>query len=234
MALETQSQARPAQRGPDAAHTRGLSPRGLALLAAALLLVLAWSFYMGFLVGRGQNPEEQLKKISEVWQGARPADPAAVQEAGSVPEGAAAEAPAVQEAQAPAEPKSSAVPGYPSFSTSQQTAAQDAPKVQERQPARETRAAQAKETRPAPAREEASRGGYAFVYRMATLRSQEAARSEQARYEAKGFRTSIQRMGSAWALLHSFTGTDADCEKFLSAVRKAGLGEPRRVSRKKR
>ena len=219
-----------------------LSPAAASLVAVGIVLVLGWCFYMGFMIGRGQNPEEHLQKIAALWQQeagdkgqpaqsgqpGTPGQPGQTGQAQPGQEGAAQPAAGAEGAAAegqPAQPGaqqdfvSGTVPGFPTFTTPGQPA-----QVQAQSQAR----AQAQ-----PEKQVRADEPYTFVYRMATVRSQSDARSEQARYESKGFRVSIRRLGSSWALQYTFKGTDEDCARFLQSVKKAGLGEPMRISRKK-
>ena len=41
-----------------------LSAPASALIAAILIVIVAWCFFMGFMVGRGQNPEKHLEEIA--------------------------------------------------------------------------------------------------------------------------------------------------------------------------
>lgn len=248
MAQDIQTPSRTARRGLNVT----LGPAALSVACVGLAIVLGWCFYMGYMIGRGQNPEEHMARIAAIWHegggdAARTADGAA----GGAPnaEGAAVSADAGQAGQPgqaaqpgqpgqpgqgqagqPGLPAQTAgqpprVTGYPVFTTGGGQTAQ-APQTAQTQAAQGGKGAQ-------PAKEASGEPTYTFVYRMATVRSQEDARSEQERYEAKGFRVSIRRSGKAWALQHTFRGTDADAEVFLQSVKQAGLGEPLRVSRRK-
>ncbi len=206
-----------------------LSPVALSLAALGMLLILGWCFYMGFMIGRGQNPEEHLQRLAAVLQsGDKAEQPAAAQE------GAAVEAPATEGAAAPAAEQGAGqvpaaqgqVPGYPVFQT------QGAGKQAQAQPQAKGQA-QAQPVAKQADKAQAGQPTFTFVYRMATVFSREDARREQERYETKGFSTSIRQSGKSWVLQHTFKGTDRDCEIFLSDVKRAGLGQPSRVSRKK-
>ncbi len=211
-----------------------LSPAAVSLIALGMLLILGWCFYMGFMIGRGQNPEEHLQRMAAMLQAGRdkqPGDNAPAAGTADASSTAAAkqggqEAPAqsagVSADSTRAVPRGQ-VPGYPVFQTGK------APAQKAQQPASPPRA----QVVPAGAAAQSATPTYTFVYRMATVRSREDARSEQERYEHKGFRTSIRQSGKVWALFHTFKGTDKDCELFLEKVSRAGLGAPVRVSRKK-
>lgn len=100
------------------------------------------------------------------------------------------------------------------------TAPQSQPKKQGKTQAKQTKLSQAKA------------GTHTYVYRMASVRTEADARAEQKRYEKKGFKVRIGKSGKAWVLTYSFKGTDRDEKAFVQRVKKAGLGQPMRVSRK--
>ena len=206
MALEMQSSVQRTRTRDGASRINfSLSAGALTLVGLAIVLVLGWCFYMGFMIGRGQNPEEHLQKIAAIWQGNNAAATAGqgVQAAGTVPVQApgevqtpgqlpaAAQMPGQTPAQAAGKP---VVPGQPVFRTSSATAAPQATA-------------------------------------QATQPGSTAAPTQ--RYEAKGFRVSIRKSGNSWALQHTFKGTDEDAAQFLRDVKSAGLGEPMRISRRK-
>lgn len=238
MALEMQSSVQRTRTRDGASRINfSLSAGALTLVGLAIVLVLGWCFYMGFMIGRGQNPEEHLQKIAAIWQGNNAAATAGqgVQAAGTVPVQAPGEvqtpgqlpAAAQMPGQTPAQASAQAagkpvVPGQPVFRTSSATAAPQA-------------TAQATQPQGGRAEKATAKGPatYTYTYRMATVRSQQDARSEQERYEAKGFRVSIRKSGNSWALQHTFKGTDEDAAQFLRDVKSAGLGEPMRISRRK-
>ena len=216
MALEMQSSVQRTRTRDGASRINfSLSAGALTLVGLAIVLVLGWCFYMGFMIGRGQNPEEHLQKIAAIWQGNNAAATAGqgVQAAGTVPVQApgevqtpgqlpaAAQMPGQTPAQAAGKP---VVPGQPVFRTSSATAAPQAT-AQATQP-QGTRAEKATAKGPAT---------YTYTYRMAS------------------FRVSIRKSGNSWALQHTFKGTDEDAAQFLRDVKSAGLGEPMRISRRK-
>ena len=231
MALEMQSSVQRTRTRDGAGRINfSLSAGALTLVGLAIVLVLGWCFYMGFMIGRGQNPEEHLQKIAAIWQGNNAgASAQQAQQTPTAPAPGLVQGQAVQTPQAPQEASQAqaedkpVVPGQPVFRTSSDSAAAKA--TSQPQAARsEARAEKPRAQGPAT---------YTFTYRMATVRSQQDARSEQERYEARGFRVSIRKSGNAWALQHTFKGTDEDAAQFLRDVKSAGLGEPMRISRRK-
>ena len=237
MVLEMQ----PAGRGGKTRGGKGLnltlSPATLTLVGVGVVLVLGWCFYMGFMIGRGQNPEEHLQKIAAVWQAEERGATVAGVEAGSSAESAegvpqtsaqGAEGAAQDPGQVLPGTTPGAVPGYPAFASSQ-----PAPQgtTVEQTPSQGASLTQAQGAQP-KAQQTRAPGTHTYVYRMATVRNQEDARREQERYENKGFRVRIVKSGNVWVLRHEFQGTDEDEKAFLQAVKNAGLGQPLRTSRK--
>ncbi len=213
-----------------------VSPAFLSLLGVIILCVLGWCFFLGFMVGRGQNPEEHLQKMAAILSPAeKPAQTAKPQ--GAVPQDGVADQGAAQPAEAadgaqqqqpgqPGQPDqagASPVPGFPAFQQGAQGAGQNAAQQAQAQDKKKPEAQAAQEKPKAP---------YTFSYRMATVRTREDARKEQERYEKKGFRTSIRQSGKSWSLYATIKGTDSDADQFVRDVKKAGLSQPVRVSRK--
>ena len=138
MALEMQSSVQRTRTRDGASRINfSLSAGALTLVGLAIVLVLGWCFYMGFMIGRGQNPEEHLQKIAAIWQGNNAAATAGqgVQAAGTVPVQAPGEvqtpgqlpAAAQMAGQTPAQAAGKpVVPGQPVFRTSPATAAPQA------------------------------------------------------------------------------------------------------------
>lgn len=223
-------------RGGSGRFNFSLSPTVASLVVLGLLLLLGWCFYMGFMIGRGQNPEEHLQKIAAIWQSrqeagqnvqtaAQPAQTAGAGQTVQLGQPGAAQTDSTGiPVQQPGQPV--VVPGQPVFRT-------QPAQGQSTQQAQSTGQGQQKAAKPVQQAQQSGPATYTFTYRMATVRSQQDAREEQTRYEGKGFRVSIRKSGNAWILQHTFNGTDEDAAQFLRDVKAAGLGEPMRVSRKK-
>ncbi|MDO4839503.1 MAG: hypothetical protein Q3990_02355 [Desulfovibrionaceae bacterium] len=213
------------------------SPAFLSLLGVIVLCVLGWCFYLGFMVGRGQNPEKHLQEMAAILSPAEKPAQTGQPQGGTAPaegeagQNAAQPAEAGDGAQQPGQPDqagqagqngASPVPGFPAFQQGTQGAGQNA-----------GQAAQAADQKKPEARAaEKPKAPYTFSYRMATVRTREDARKEQERYEKKGFRTSIRQSGKAWSLFYTLKGTDSDADQFVRDVKKAGLSQPVRVSKK--
>ncbi len=206
------------------------SPAFLSLLGVIVLCVLGWCFYLGFMVGRGQNPEKHLQEMAAILSPAEKPAQAGEPQGTVAAEGAAGQnaqqpAAAGDGAQRPGQPDqagqagASPVPGFPAFQQGTQNAGQAAQAADQKKP--EAQAVQEKPKAP-----------YTFSYRMATVRTRDDARKEQERYEKKGFRTSIRSSGKNWGLFYTLKGTDSDADQFMRDVKKAGLSQPVRVSRK--
>ncbi len=214
------------------------SPAFLSLLGVIVLCVLGWCFYLGFMVGRGQNPEKHLQEMAAILSPAEKPAQTGQPQGGTAPAGgdagqnAAQPAEAGDGAQQSGQPDQAGqdgalpVPGFPAFQQGTQGAGQNVGQ-------NAGQAAQAADQKkPAAKAAEKPKAPYTFSYRMATVRTREDARKEQERYEKKGFRTSIRQSGKTWSLFYTLKGTDSDADQFVRDVKKAGLSQPVRVSKK--
>ncbi|MBR4746664.1 MAG: hypothetical protein IK061_04630, partial [Desulfovibrio sp.] len=75
---------------------------------------------------------------------------------------------------------------------------------------------------------------FTYTYRLATVKSQEAAKSEQKRYARKGFSCVIRSLGTGFSLNLTVTGTEKDDQALRQKLKSAGLGAPMLLSKKKR
>lgn len=210
-----------------------LSGPALALVGAVVIAILGWSFFMGFMVGRGQNPEEHMDEIAQMFQSEErapvpePATPAGEGQ-GSGPE-------AVKPGDF--QPGATPVPGMPAGVQpgAQALASQSA---QAGQPAQAPRPApQAQAVKPATQSKKEAQSSepvYFFNYRLAAVKSLEAAQQEQKRYKAKGFASRIVKLGKGQALVYTLSGTDKDDAEFRKKLKAAGLGAPQLLSKTKK
>ena len=218
-----------------------LSAPAFALAVAVVAVTLGWCFFMGFMVGRGQNPEKHLEEIAGMLQpagqqaqapAAKPEDAAqgqdgvagqggqdgpGGQDAGA--QGAEAgqdatgqdveEAGQAQRSQAQ-KPQAPAVPAQAPLKDAIKPKPQDKPKAEPAVPT------------------------FTYTYRLATVKSQEAAKSEQKRYARKGFSCVIRNLGTGFSLNLTVTGTEKDDQALRQKLKSAGLGAPMLLSKKKR
>lgn len=100
----------------------GFSGAALAALALALVCAVLWSFFMGYMVGRGQNPERGVESVAGLLLPAAPGGPGVPDgEAGRTPDGDAAGRSAADTGQGP-ESAAGAVPPPTADATGQAAA----------------------------------------------------------------------------------------------------------------
>lgn len=193
-----------------------LSAPAAAMIGTIALVILGWCFFMGFMVGRGQNPEKHLEEIAGILQQNEKENadtqPSASTDAGKDAAGTPSDTASAQDS--PAQPAGTAAP-----SVSDAAAPAPAPQPQKTPPA-------------APAAP--AEPSFVFSYRLATVKTQDAALLEQKRYAAKGIHCNIQKSGNIWTLVLTLRGTDKDDAALRQKIKAAGLASPMLLSRKKR
>ena len=75
---------------------------------------------------------------------------------------------------------------------------------------------------------------FIYTYRLATVKTQEAAKSEQKRYQSKGVQCVIRKLNSSFSLNMTLRGTEKDDAALRQKLKSAGLGAPMLLSKKKR
>ena len=66
------------------------------------------------------------------------------------------------------------------------------------------------------------------------MKTQEAAKREQKRYQSKGFQCVIRKLNSSFSLNMTLRGTEKDDAALRQKLKSAGLGAPMLLSKKKR
>lgn len=186
-------------------------------LIVVLLCVIGWAFFMGWMVGAGQNPQASLEKITGMSGGS----PETEQEPAGDDQ-VAAQAGAVEEA-AEKGPEQFARP-----SGTQLSAWPDAGVVPAEKPARQMEKPQARrqpETR-------SSGGRFDFSYQVAAFKTKQEADQLVQRLNKGGIRCSSRKSGKVFLVLASLRGTDADARAMIAKLRGMKLGEPLRLARK--
>ena len=219
-----------------------LSAPASALIAAILIVIVAWCFFMGFRVGRGQNPEKHLEEIAAIV-GQSKADqadadqaaaPDASGDAAARDDQSAGGAPAPDGAQQPADKGDqngqNGQNAQPANDGKTQDAAAAADKGTAQQPLKDAIRPQQKKPEPAQTGEPV----FIYQYRLATVKTQEAAKSEQKRYQSKGFQCVIRKLNTSFSLNYTLRGTEKDDAALRQKLKSAGLGAPMLLSKKKR
>lgn len=215
--------------------TRGVAA-GLALV---LLCAVGWAYYLGLMVGRGQNPQAEFSGITGMGV---PADERNVSQK-ELTETALPETPMTVES--PAEPieggPSGRLPSQFAVPQGEQLAAwpeiltrdleTSAPRRQEtapRQAARPVR--QAQPDKNSQARNAGSQ--YYFTYQVAAFRSAKDADSLKSRLNKAGIRSTTQKSGKVTLVTCSIRGRDGDALAFRQKISSLKLGQPLLISKK--
>lgn len=213
-----------------------LSAPASALIAAILIVIVAWCFFMGFMVGRGQNPEKHLEEIAAIVGQAKNDESAAPQGDAKPGDAGTAEDQNGENAQAKdkSQPDAQASPdGQPDQGAGDQQAADAAAsdtRTGAQAPLKDAIRQQPKKPDPAQTGEPV----FIYTYRLATVKTQEAAKSEQKRYQSKGVQCVIRKLNSSFSLNMTLRGTEKDDAALRQKLKSAGLGAPMLLSKKKR
>lgn len=223
--------AQPAEGAPR--FTLRLSGHGATALGVVLLVAVCWSFFMGFMVGRGQNPEQHIGRMAGLNAQA-PAPPEPTPAAPPSP-------PPAQEAAPPAEPATATAPEDPGAPSLDERAASypfakpsgSALTAWGIAPGAPTGggAAPAPAARPLP-QAQPDDPQFDFVYQVAAFRSTADAEALRARLEGQGIRSRREKNGKLSLVLVHLRGTDRDAAGLKETLAGLRLGAPILVSRK--
>lgn len=208
----------------------GLSWPVLLLMGLTLLCAVVWAFVMGFLVGRGHNPETHLREMTG-FTGSAPEKVGAAPEKGEIvdPEQPRPEKTELEKASAA---KTEPPPRFPVPSEAALAAWGDG------QPERAKTPPAQVERKKAPAqpatrnKAEQAPAQYDYEYQLAALRSEADAKKLQKKLQAQSIRTQIRKSGKVYLLTRAFRGTENTEREMLAKIKSAGLGKPLRLSRK--
>ena len=217
-----------------------LPPLAAGAVCIVMLACIGWAFFMGYMVGHGQNPGEEMRELTGIGRPDRETlaemDKAmAGSEDASLrdkladlsrqPVGGAPAAPDGDAAAAPAAAKSP----YPFNKPSDNGLAAwgNAPKGAA-QPASEKTAA--------PAKPQAATNGaplYDFVFQVAAFRNVDDADRLRQRLEGQGLRTRGQKSGKLTLVMVHMRGTDLDAANLKEELQRMRLGSPLQKSKKR-
>lgn len=230
--------------------TLRLSRPAAAVALAALLMAVAWSFFMGVMVGRGQNPEARVEELTgfKADAAASPEDapaqspsaahaPEAPPAAPSGPQAAATAAPAAPEDRGEAAPPAQAPgkPAYPfgrpkgegltAWGIQPEARPQAGPAAAQeagRKPSGETPAAKTAPSRPQ----------FDYTYQVAAFKKADEADKLRARLEARGIRARTRRSGRVTLVTAHLRGTDEAAAALGETLKGMRLDTPVLLSRK--
>lgn len=218
-----------------------LPPLAAGAVCIVMLACIGWAFFMGYMVGHGQNPGEEMRELTGIGRPDRETlaemDKAMAgsedaglrdkladlsrQPVGGAPAAASASA-------APAAAPAAKSP-YPFNKPSDNGLAAwgNAPKGAA-QPASEKTAA--------PAKPQAATNGaplYDFVFQVAAFRNVDDADRLRQRLEGQGLRTRGQKSGKLTLVMVHMRGTDLDAANLKEELQRMRLGSPLQKSKKR-
>jgi cell division septation protein DedD len=230
--------------------TVSFSKAAAAMLCLVLIMAVVWAFFMGFMVGRGQDPVQRMEQMASVLREDNPATP---ETSGPAQSGQSAGPPAAPAADAaggrhPASGEDAAregvgsmPPAAPVKKKPDGTLAFDPLNPPEGdalaawgirdasgRAAPEQSGAKAAEDTPPSAEEDLK---YNWVFQMAAFRGKADADRLQAGLEKAGYRASQARSGKMTLVLVRLRGGRAEVERLRGQARELRLGEPLLQSR---
>lgn len=224
----------------------GVPSPGIAIslsmpVAVGLGLVLAcavgWAFYLGWIVGKGENPEQRLEAVTRLIK--KEDAPAETPQPAQAPALAAETENSADSATPLKAAKPEGANAYP-FSRPQgeQQAAwpENAPKTAEPPKTK----AQAKAARPAPPKAQpatpakpAAKGGrYDFSYQVAAFKSLREAENLKARLQKNGIKSDVRKSGKVQLVVTNIRGTDEMAIALRGKLANLKLGKPLLLSKK--
>lgn len=182
----------------------------LAALCLVLVCAVAWAFYMGYMVGRGQSPQAGIHEITGLMKPDQ-ADQtqSSVENEQAVPadaQGPVGE-PVQKNQEAPPAPRAEAV------------------RVAPQQPARQNAQPKARVANQ-------KQGQFAYTFQLAAIREQAEAQRLQKALQAKSVRTSLRKSGKVYLVLTELRGGQTEVEQLTNKLKSLKLGKPLQISRK--
>lgn len=192
---------------------------GTVLVALSLVLVcaVAWAFFMGFMVGRGQSPHEEIHAITGV--NIKPAEPKT-----ATPDMAANETP-------PQTPETKAESGdnlaeAPMAAAAAAVVAAQAPALK---PAPGPQPP--KPSQPKPPKNVDNGQKFNYVFQIAAFRSQREAQTLSKQALAKNIKTAVKKSGKVYIVTTNLRGGQEDVAKLANNLKTLKLGKPLQLSK---
>lgn len=218
-----------------------LPPLAAGTVCIVMLACIGWAFFMGYMVGHGQNPGEEMRELTGIGRPDRETlaemdkAMAGSEDAGlrdklaDLSRQPVGGAPAAANASAAPAAAPAAKSPYPFNKPSDNGLAAwgNAPKGAA-QPASEKTAA--------PAKPQAATNGaplYDFVFQVAAFRNVDDADRLRQRLEGQGLRTRGQKSGKLTLVMVHMRGTDLDAANLKEELQRMRLGSPLQKSKKR-
>lgn len=218
-----------------------LPPLAAGTVCIVMLACIGWAFFMGYMVGHGQNPGEEMRELTGIGRPDRETlaemdkAMAGSEDAGlrdklaDLSRQPVGGAPAAANASAAPAAAPAAKSPYPFNKPSDNGLAAwgNAPKGAA-QPASEKTAA--------PAKPQAATNGaplYDFVFQVAAFRNVDDADRLRQRLEGQGLRTRGQKSGKLTLVMVHMRGTDLDAANLKEELQRMRIGSPLQKSKKR-
>lgn len=218
-----------------------LPPLAAGAVCIVMLACIGWAFFMGYMVGHGQNPGEEMRELTGIGRPDRETlaemdkAMAGSEDAGlrdklaDLSRQPVGGAPAAANASAAPAAAPAAKSPYPFNKPSDNGLAAwgNAPKGAA-QPASEKTAA--------PAKPQAATNGaplYDFVFQVAAFRNVDDADRLRQRLEGQGLRTRGQKSGKLTLVMVHMRGTNLDAANLKEELQRMRLGSPLQKSKKR-
>ncbi|MDR2744298.1 MAG: SPOR domain-containing protein [Desulfovibrio sp.] len=220
------------------------------MLCLVLVMAVTWAFFMGFMVGRGQNPVQRMEQMASILRDGEPSTPEA---SGSAQNGPSAGSPAAPAADAasgrnPASGEDAVQKGDSSVSSAAPVKQKpDASQAFDPLNPPEGTALAAWGIRDASAGAAPGQSGakaaenplpsmkeepqFNWIFQMAAFRDKADAARLQTRLEKAGYRVNLVRSGKMTLVLVRLRGGKTEAERLRGQAREYRLGEPLLQSR---
>lgn len=201
----------------------------LGIMGLVLACAVSWSFFMGFMVGRGQNPEAKFREIAGIEQKTEIGAPVEEQTPASLPE-----EPGAKNASAPENPPDA--PPAPAQSAENNVAfrvPEGAGLAAWGNPLEEKTsktARPAKKAVNAPAQKNGQQFDYTF--QVAAFKTLQDAEKSKKNLAAAGIRCKIKKSGKVQLLIASLRGDAAAEKNARQKIKSLKLGEPLLLAKK--
>lgn len=191
-----------------------LSGPWLVALSLVLVCAVAWAFFMGFMVGRGQSPHEEIHAMTGMLEPPKRIEKNTGGDVADAYAGFAA-APGAEEDSPPAE--TGALQNAPAV-----TAAKAIAPAQTARPAK------------APQQRAVNRAEPQFIYtfQLAAFKTQREAENLQKNAASKGLKTSIRKSGKVFLVTTSLRGGQSEVSRLNATIKSLKLGKPMQLSKK--
>lgn len=189
---------------PQAGVRFGISWPLLFALSLILVCAVGWAFFMGLMVGRGQNPKTSIQNMAGIEPAPEIAAPPVLPEPFAVTE------------ETTPEPTASALPSV-------QQAERAAPAQKATKPQQKNRNTQ----------QRAQTGQqYDYTFQVAALRSQADAKKISSTLTKNGLKSSVRKSGKVWLTIISLRGAAADVTAMQKKLASLKMGKAMQLSRK--